>query len=794
MARREALLALIGAWGIGAAPAHAATIDVTSTGDTGTGSLRQAVSDANANSDPSNTINFALTAVSTITLASDLEAVKTAAVIFTDTTNAVTIDANEAILFQNADTAHDFTFANLVTYQDGKIVFTEATSGTIAGTLNGTDVQLSKAGVGTTTLGGQIILGATTSSVSIDAGTFAVNGTLSDAGALAVDAPATLLVGSTGTVSATDVTDEGTIDVNAGGTLTATNSLLVASGGTLLVDGTVNAAGKTVTNHGTVVANGSLTAGSLVIASDGVLTGNTAGTSVTAPVTLAGRVAPSTAAGRIGISGPVSFGATSTFAVDMAPGNAGDSLAATGAVTISPGARLVIAADPTAFTLATPSTVTVLTASAINGQFTATNYAFFDEVYNYQANALAVTLTKTSQSFTPFAKTPNQSAVAEALDAAAPTASSDLQTVLDALYSAKASEIAPLLDAIGGESLTAFATARQILAERTSRALHRRVRDPVWGSGRAVYASESAATPDVAAEGGDPAEPEVAPPSLVRAGAWLDGLGLYGELDGDPGEAEVDTLLYGGTLGADATIADHFVIGLAAGYARSDVELDGRDADVFGDTMQGALYAGYVDPRGYLSAYGRYAYTFEDSARNIEASTLSRRAHARFDAQDYGAGGELGVTVLSFGGVSLQPIAGVDWLRMDEDSYTEHGANSLNLIVDPETLESTTTRFGARVFGRLDMGNAGTLMPELRAFYQHLSGDRERTLDARLAGTPGLGSIGVRGAELPRENLLLGVGWGVLVGRNLTVSLDYDAMLGSDRVEHQATIAARVLF
>ena len=41
----------------------------------------------------------------------------------------------------------------------------------------------------------------------------------------------------------------------------------------------------------------------------------------------------------------------------------------------------------------------------------------------------------------------------------------------------------PLLDAIGGESLTAFATARQILAERTARALHRRTRDPAWGEG-----------------------------------------------------------------------------------------------------------------------------------------------------------------------------------------------------------------------------------------------------------------------------------------------------------------------
>src|SRR4029450_3008298 len=111
--------------------------------------------------------------------------------------------------------------------------------------------------------------------------------------------------------------------------------------------------------------------------------------------------------------------------------------------------------------------------------------------------------------------------------------------------------------------------------------------------------------------------------------------------------------------------------------------------------------------------------------------------------------------------LALQPIAGVDWLQLTEESYTEHDAESLNLIVDPETLDTTTARFGGRVFGRLDMEDAGILVPELRAFYQHLYGDRERVLEARLSGAPGLASIGVRGAPLARErHTLAAVGGG----------------------------------
>jgi outer membrane autotransporter protein len=281
---------------------------------------------------------------------------------------------------------------------------------------------------------------------------------------------------------------------------------------------------------------------------------------------------------------------------------------------------------------------------------------------------------------------------------------------------------------------------------------------------------------------------------LFHAGAWLDAFGLYGELDGERGQAEVDTFLAGGTLGADAWLGRRLVAGVAAGYARIDLDADGRNAQSYGDAIQGMLYAGFTDPRGYLSVYGRYAYTFQDSSRRIDVAGFHRSAHASWDAQDYGGGAELGLTILSVGPVGLQPIAGIDWLRLDEESYRESGAGTLGLDVEPETLESTTARFGGRVFGRVVMSDVGILVPELRAFWQREYGDTERDLDARLIGAPPLTSVGVRGAELPDSVLILGLGWGVRLGENLTVTLDYDALLDSDRVEHQGNLAARWLF
>ena len=189
MARRAAILAMVGRL-CAAVSAHATDSPVTTTSDSGTGSLREAISDSNTNAASSpNTITFMLPATpttATITLSSDLDAVTSDTLSFiAPATPVLTINGGGKVLFQNASTAHNVTFDGDVTYSSGKFLFTEATSGTIAGTLNGKSVTLTKAGAGMTTLSGTLSLD-TASSVNIDAGTFLVNGSVTGPGTLAV--------------------------------------------------------------------------------------------------------------------------------------------------------------------------------------------------------------------------------------------------------------------------------------------------------------------------------------------------------------------------------------------------------------------------------------------------------------------------------------------------------------------------------------------------------------------------------------------------------------------------------
>lgn len=747
-ALREAICAaalLAAGAGVWASSAAAATFTVTNTSNAGTGSLRQAMIDAN-NSDGDDVIVFSgLAPGSTISAPAALP----------DLTGGLTIDASGApgLVLQGFDPS--ITAANfLITNADLTLRGVGLVDGGLSAA-SGTTLILDAAG-SPVTFGG-VIRGAPT------------------------------LVRKTGPGI---LTFTGATSFDGGSTV----NVEVAEG-TLRVDGVLAGSGVRVAAGATLA--GAMGAGSAVVG---------------APLTVLGRVAPSTQTGllRLGSGLSTSFASGSVLEVDVTTDDS-DELRTTGPVTVASGSRLEIRPASDVFASGTTTPQTVLSASSITGTFSFPDFAFLDETVVQGATSITVDLQPNGGSLSGVAVTPNQQAVAGVLEGLEGGASGDLANVFTALGQSTTAELPGVLDAIGGETLTAFATARQILGERTARALHRRIRDVAWEEAEPVWAASlEAPLPGLAGGPGvqplgfralapvaaprDPLAPEPAPSGVVRGGAWLDAYGLFGSLDGGVGEADLDTTLYGGTFGMDAWIADHFVVGVAAGYARADVDAKGRSADTVADVVQGALYAGYAHPRGYLSAYGRYAYAFQDSARQIASSTLSRTARASWNAQDYGAGAEAGVTLLRVGPVAFQPLAGVDWLRLTEESYRETGAGSLSLDVRPADLTSTTARFGGRVVAHFTMNEQSEFVPELRAFWQTELGDRDRVLHANLLGSGAAGAIPVTGAGLPGSAFVLGLGWSADVSSALQILADYDALLGSDRVEHQGTVAVRVRF
>ena len=145
--------------------------------------------------------------------------------------------------------------------------------------------------------------------------------------------------------------------------------------------------------------------------------------------------------------------------------------------------------------------------------------------------------------------------------------------------------------------------------------------------------------------------------------------------------------------------------------------------------------------------------------------------------------------------VVIQPVASFDWTHLDQEDFDETGAMSLNLSVKSETIDSIRSGAGLRAFLRYPIGDETEMVPELRARWLHEFGDRDRLLRGRLSGAPaGAGTLRVHGAETPRDSFLAGLGWSVALGERLRVHADYDAIVDSDRLDHEFGVTLRARF
>jgi outer membrane autotransporter protein len=538
-------------------------------------------------------------------------------------------------------------------------------------------------------------------------------------------------------------------------------------------------------------------------------------------ITADGTVAPGTSIGTL-TAGDVFFNDGSVFEVEVNDAGDGDLLAVTNAVIDTSGANgvdveVIVAPgnyDP-------PVMVDILTATtSCSGSFNpvSTDLAFFDTTLSdCSTNTVSLTIGQNDNSFEQFAQTENQTAVAVGLDAAEDTATGDLDLVYQNLRTLTVAEVPPALDAIGGEQLSEFPTTRLAIAGRFHRSIHERVRGFTWRKSDALFSGgATAGAPGLTASLQLPAEP--APrfsPSVLRSamafgalgagvslapdtwetgpGAWIDGYGIFGNLDGGANASAVDYTIAGTSLGVDRRLAKHWVVGGAAGYARSiDLDFKRRGGSGDANTFQGALYAGRSTSRSYLSATGRFAYSDMNTSRTIVFADIDRRATASFGGWDAGASVEGGVNLVEWWGVAVQPLASFDYVHVETDGYTEKGADSLDLRVKSESLDSTISGVGLRLHGTIAIDRITWITPEVRLRWAHEFGDRDREIRGVLPAAATGGAWLVRGASSPADGLVVGAGWTVTTAGNLHVFADYDAILNQDLVEHSLAVGIRL--
>ena len=575
-----------------------------------------------------------------------------------------------------------------------------------SGTIGGTG-SLVKAGEGDLTLSG---------ANSYSGGTTVRGGTLTaghtgalGSGAMTVEEAGSVSLGSFSQTLASLAGDGGvdlgsaTLTLNGsgatlyGGILSGTGGVTLNGGGTLTLAGDNSYTGSTTITNGRLIVDGSL-ASAITIGAAGRL----GGSGRIGALTVGGTIAPGNSIGTLNVNGALTFASGSTYEVEIAPDGTSDRIDASGAVTIQGGTVAVLAGGATNF--ANVTNYTILTGSSVTGNFTdvTSDLAFFTPSLVYGTSAVRLRLLRNDVALVDIAETPNQLAVATALDAAA---SGEL---FDTVLNLSTEGAREAYDDLAGE----IHVAGSALASRDAH-----------GAARALLDR-------LAAGGGDGLQ------------IWIEGDtgDMHAKARSGLARVETDRTAFAGgvELGSERTRG-----GIAYQRATSDFDVAARSSA--GDLKSDSVYAYIRHDAGDLRIAGGAGLSTHAVSvnRDVAIGSLSNALHGREKSVSYVGFAELSYRA-RLGGTALEPYAGLSIAETHFDGVRE-GGGAAALWVRKVKETTTLAGYGIRVsapFGGL------TLSADVGG-RSYLGGD----IDSRLISLPDSDPFVIEGARFGRHSL-----------------------------------------
>ena len=139
----------------------------------------------------------------------------------------------------------------------------------------------------------------------------------------------------------------------------------------------------------------------------------------------------------------------------------------------------------------------------------------------------------------------------------------------------------------------------------------------------------------------------------------------------------------------------------------------------------------------------------------------------------------------------MTPLFSFQYMHLHTASYTETGADALNLSVNSQDYDMAITGFGGKAAYPLKF-KYGTIMPDLHFKWLYdWVGDNQATTAAFAGGGTAFGTNGFRTA---RSGYDMGTKISFKTKCNISLDLDYDFFLKADYYEHYGSVAVRYGF
>ncbi len=636
---------------------------------------------------------------------------------------------------------------------------TDAISGVISGS-----GALTKIGSGTLILAG---LNTYAGGTLLDEGTLGIasNGALG-AGALAMQPGTTLQFEADGLTlpNAIVLNADPTIDTQLNtdtisGVISGSGSLDKIGSGTLILTAANTYTGPTDVQAGTLALRGSLD--SIVTVESGATLGGTGmvgGLIANSGATIAPGVLGPYA--RFTVTGEASFAVGSTFAVNVNPTGQNDKLVTAGTTTLSGGTVVVNGAGGAYF----PSTrYTLLTAQGgVSGTFSSLSTSgdlatlvFIDPTLSYDAND--VYLGFAVLPFVSAAQTPNQTATALALQA---------QPVGSPLYEALISQTAPgALSAFNALSGEVHASAIGAAFDDT-----RLPREAVLDRLAESYAAPSPSSAKTVQTYG------FSTPGQVYS-AWAQGFNSWGHLGGNGNSATVGNDIGGFILGADATLYGRYRLGVAGGYANSNISDPSRGSTGTISATYIGLYGGASVDALQLRGGAFYANNHYGLDRAVSFPGFYQTAGSGYGgdtAEVFSeAGWRIAVAAPFVSAASVEPFVGVAGVDLHTASFTETPGPA-SLVGGSENAGYGITTLGLRSEATMFVNAPMTLDGMIG--WQHVYGGPTPNATFAFASAPST-PFSIAGAPIARDALALELGVDRRLTSNIKLSVYYSGLL-----------------
>ena len=279
-------------------------------------------------------------------------------------------------------------------------------------------------------------------------------------------------------------------------------------------------------------------------------------------------------------------------------------------------------------------------------------------------------------------------------------------------------------------------------------------------------------------------------------GAWIQEFAYFADRDLAGLSEQYRGEGFGFTGGLDTAFGPFHAVGINFGFASTEIEdVVGQDEPLDVITLQTGLYAGYAQAIGQgelgVELYAGGGYNKFEQERRVLINNFFGRASADYSGYHLNGSARFGYDLPISEKYWIRPAVSFDYLRLDEDGYTEEGTEGVALDVSGRTTDRASAtammNFGARFQGKRTW-----IRPALRVGYRYAFINDPALTEFGFAGLNGqrasLDSFG-----FPDSGFL--VGFSVAAGSEYSsIGFDLDSDIRDGFIRHTGRGAIRLLF